>query len=531
MEGKMSGDYFHLQNTSLRMRYDSCFIASAPFNTSNAMRIGILSLLHESNTFAPKSTSLTDFQDDLFLHGESILEQFINSHHEVGGFLQGIAADHFLEAVPIVAFRATPSGTITGDTWASLINEVRGSLSAAGPLAGLLVACHGAAVSQTVPDVDGYLLCDLRKQLGPRIPIIGTIDAHANLSMQMVSNCTALIGYRTNPHLDQQARGREAANLMSATVRGEVSPTMAASFPPLIINIDRQCTSDPHLTPIYQYADQQLTQNKVLSNSVLLGFPYADVAEMGTATIAITNNDHELAAQLADDLADEIWTRRDQMRGKLLSVAEAVGQCKTQTTQRTCLLDMGDNVGAGSAADGTDLLAELLRQQIEPFFCCIYDPEAVSIGNAAGVGGSTRMMIGGKSDKLHGAPIELLVDIVSLHDGRFRESRPRHGGIVEFDQGATAIVRCNAPQATIMLTSKRMVPFSLEQLTSFQIDPRVFQVLVAKGVNAPIAAYQEVCDSFIRVNTRGCTSADLSQQKLHQRRRPMYPFEPKTTWQ
>ena len=252
---------------------------------------------------------------------------------------------------------------------------------------------------------------------------------------------------------------------------------------------------------------------------------------MGTATIVITDNDHELAAQLADDLADEIWTRRDQMRGKLLSVAEAVGQCKTQTTQRTCLLDMGDNVGAGSAADGTDLLAELLRQQIEPFFCCIYDPEAVSIGNATGVGGSTRMMIGGKSDEFHGAPIELLVDIVSLHDGRFRESRPRHGGIVQFDQGATAIVRCNAPQATIMLTSKRMVPFSLEQLTSFQIDPRVFQVLVAKGVNAPIAAYQEVCDSFIRVNTRGCTSADLSQQKLHQRRRPMYPFEPQTTWQ
>jgi microcystin degradation protein MlrC len=135
------------------------------------------------------------------------------------------------------------------------------------------------------------------------------------------------------------------------------------------------------------------------------------------------------------------------------------------------------------------------------------------------------LAVGGKVDDRHGSPLRVEVRVLSLHSGHFREDAPRHGGIVEFDQGATVVIETLDRSLTIMLTSRRMVPFSLQQIKSCQLDPRQFRILVAKGVNAPLAAYREVCDKFLRVNTIGSTSADLHSLEFHNRRRPLFPFE------
>ena len=443
------------------------------------MRIGIIALLHESNTFVPQPTTLKQFHDDLYLEGEAIREQLAESHHEIGGFFAGLhqcSRDGDVVAVPLLATRATPAGIITTETIATLVARMLSIVAATPDLDGILVAPHGAAVSQLAADADGYWLSKLREQVGKDLPIIGTLDAHANLSPAMVQACDALVAYRTNPHLDQRARGIEAATLMVRTVRREVRPTMAASFPPLVINIERQCTSEPHLQPHYQFADEQLSIPKVLSNSILLGFPYADVAEMGAATIVVTDNDSVLAQQLADELADRLWQHRTDFVGQLTSIDSALQACEADSQSRYCLLDMGDNVGGGSAADGTTLTAALLARHLGPSFVCLYDPEAVAACDAAGIGAHLSVAVGGKVDDHHGRPLEIEARVASLHSGRFREDAPRHGGIVEFDQGATAVIETLDRTLTIMLTSRRMVPFSLQQIKSCQLDPRQFRI-------------------------------------------------------
>lgn len=490
------------------------------------MRIGIVALLHESNTFVRQPTTLDRFRQDLFLEGEAIRHALATSHHEIGGFFAGIdECSENAVAVPLVATRATPAGIITADAFESLVQRILISVDAAGPLDGILVAPHGAAVSELYADADGAWLARLRQAVGQDVPIIGTLDAHANLSRQMVDSCNALVAYRTNPHLDQRERGCDAARLMISTLRGEVRPTMAAAFPPLVINIERQCTSEPHLQPLYQLADAQFKNRDVLSNSILLGFPYADVIKMGAATIVVTNDDARLAAELADELADWMWSHREAFRGQLISVDEALNTCDAFPDQRICLLDMGDNVGGGSAADGTALVAELLRRKMGPTFVCLYDPQAVELCAQAGVGETLHLSVGGKSDSQHGSPLAIDARVESLHEGRFREESPRHGGIVDFDQGPTAVLRSGDGTSTLMLTTRRMVPFSLQQIISCHLDPKAFHILIAKGVNAPIAAYREVCDRFIRVNTCGSTCADLEQLVFRHRRQPLFPFE------
>lgn len=486
------------------------------------MRIGIIAFLHESNTFSSQPTTLDSFRGDLLLTGPSIHSAMAYSHHEVGGFFEGLQLAG-AEAIPLFAARALPAGTIVGRDFQTLMQMLLTSLDQAGPLDGILVAPHGATVSEEHRDADGYWLKALRDRVGASVPIIGTLDAHANLSEQMVLSCNALVAYRTNPHLDQRQRGLEAANLLVKTVQQQIKPTMAAAFPPMAISIDRQCTSEAHLIPLYEAADRQLENESVLSNSILLGFPYADVAEMGASVIVVTDDDPSLAHQMAAELAKRMWSMRHTLDGEFIGIEEAIANCQA-SRERVCLLDMGDNVGGGSSADGTELLAAIAASGLGPAFGCLLDPAAVLACEAAGPGASMRIGVGGKTDSLHGSPLELTLTVRSLHSGRFRESQPRHGGITEFDQGRTAV--CETDKGlTLMLTSKRMVPFSLQQLRSCELDPRQFRVLVAKGVNAPIAAYREVCDVFIRVNTRGSTCADMKRLSFRQRRVPMYPFE------
>lgn len=492
------------------------------------MRIGIIALLQESNTFIAQPTTLQHFEQDMLVEGEAVRERLHGTQHEVGGMFHALE-ELSVDAVPIFAARAFPFACIERAAAEELLRRMFAALAAAEPIDGLLVAPHGATVSEPWPDFDGHWLSELRRRLGPDVPIIGTLDPHGNLSAAMVSACNALIAYRTNPHLDQRARGIDAARLIVRTVKGELKPTMAAAYPPLAINIERQCTHDEPCHSLYKLADEQLNDERVISNSIMLGFPYADVAEMGTSLIAVTNNNAELAQQLANQLANYLWLHRQDFEGQLISVDQALDQVAHSATP-VCLLDMGDNVGGGSPGDGTWLANAISERGMNEAFVCLYDPAAAAQCVAAGVGGKLLLQMGGKTDSLHGPPLVDEVEVIGLYDGKFEETQARHGGFTKMDQGETAVVRTGRG-LTVMLTSRRVPPFSLKQITTFGIDPAKFKMLVAKGVNAPLAAYKEACKSFIKVNTAGCTSADFNQFRFHNRRRPLYPIERDFEWE
>jgi len=491
------------------------------------LRVGILALLQESNTFLSRKTTWEDFQDEVLAEGDEVRDRFAAAPHEIGGFFEALK-NQPVETVPIFAARAYPFGTILADSFERLVNQLLDALRRAGPLDGLLVAPHGATVSERYPDADGEWLTRVRQAVGPNLPIIGTLDPHANLSPQMVAAVNAFTAYRTNPHIDQKQRGLEAGELMLRTLRGEIRPVQAACFPPMTINIERQCTEEPPLSGLVERFAAVRKQPRVLSSSLMLGFPYADVVEMGSASLVVTDNDAELAKQLAEQLGREMWSMRRELAGNLISVSDAVAQIN-KLPQPVCLLDMGDNVGGGSPADGTLLAWELHRQGIAPAFVCLYDPIAVKQAEAAGIGQRITLSLGGKADALHGAPFEAEVTVHSVQDGVFQETESRHGGFSSFDQGRTAIVETDRG-LTIMITARRSLPFSIRQLTSFGLDPKHFRALVAKGVNAPLAAYRPVCPSIVRVNTPGVTTADMKQLTFHHRRQPMFPFESETAW-
>ncbi len=488
------------------------------------MRVGILSLIHESNTFSNTPTTLDLFRRDGILEGEAVARHFRGGFHEISGFLEGLD-DARIDAAPLFFASTPPSGRITKDTCDALMAMMFEQLAGAGPLDGLLVAPHGANAGEGADyhDLDGCWLSRLRREVGPDLPIICTIDPHANLSRRMISACDATIAYRTNPHLDQKQRGLEAASLMARTLRGEVRPVQAAAFPPVAIGIERQDTSSPPCLPLYERADAWLNEEGVLSDSIVLGFPYADVPEMGSAFIAATDGDPDLARRIADDLAGYLVAHREEFVGEFVSIPDAV-DAALDGEGPVCLLDMGDNVGGGSAADGTLIAHELLARGAVRAFLCLYDPGSVEQAVSAGVGERLTLDMGGKTDDRHGPPIRAEVRVLGVHEGRFTESEVRHGGRTAFDMGRTAVVATDSG-LTVSLTSLRTVPVSLGMMTGVGLDPAGFQVLIAKGVHAPTAAYAPVSKRLIRVDTPGATTADMRRFTYRYRRRPLYPFE------
>lgn len=490
------------------------------------MRVGVVGLLHESNTCIAARTTVEHFRQDLLLtEPAAIRDAFAAAHHEVGGFLEGLDAAG-IEAVPLLAARAVPGGVIDAASADWLCRTLFERLDAAGRLDGLLVAPHGAAVAENAPDFDGHWLSELRRRVGAEVPVVCTIDPHANLSPRMVEACDATIAYRTNPHLDQRDRGREAAALIARTLRGEVRPVQAASFPPVAINIERQFTAEPPCADLAAAVEEVRRRPGVLGASLVLGFPYADVPEMGSSFVVVTDGDRRLAQSLADELAGRLVRDRQKFAGHFVSVEQAIAEGRAATGP-VCLLDTGDNVGGGSPGDGTLLPAALLKEQGWKSFAKLFDPDSAAKATAAGVGATVELTVGGKTDALHGPPIAGKWEVLRLHDGQWRETQVRHGGASGGAMGPCAVVRSSPGGAlTLLLTSRRTPPFSLQPLLSSGVNPWEFNVLVAKGVHAPVAAYREVCRHFVRVNTPGSTDADMRRLPFARRRRPMFPFEP-----
>jgi microcystin degradation protein MlrC len=316
---------------------------------------------------------------------------------------------------------------------------------------------------------------------------------------------------------------------MARTLSGDIHPVQALETPPLLISISKQYTQEPPARDLYADLEEVLRWPGILSASVAMGFYFADVNEMGASFLAVADGDCDLAGRAARWMAQRAWNRRDQFAGELAATSEAVRRAAESERGPVVLMDIGDNVGGGSPGDSTILFEEIVRQHVGNALVVLYDPASVAACVAAGVSREIELTVGAKTDKLHGSPVPVKGRIRLISDGLFVETQIRHGGWGLNDQGITAVVE-TAEHHTIVLTSLRMAPMSLEQILSLGIKPERKNIFIVKGVVAPRAAYEPVASEIILVNTPGSTSADPANFHYTRRRRPLYPLEKEATY-
>jgi len=478
---------------------------------SSRPRVAVGGILHESNTFHSVKTRLEEFRRSAPGDGQDVLAFWADNNDEVAGMVEAGRQAGF-ELVPTLVASATPSGTVLDEAFDALTGELVGRLRAAGKLDGVLLALHGAMASESHPHADAEIVRRVREVIGRTTPLVVTHDFHANIPPEIVDETTVLLTYKTNPHVDQKERGRKAAEIMAGILAGRYRPTQALVKPGMLYNIRFQNTNVEPLRPIVEETRRLEREPGVLAVSVAGGYQYADVPAMGASVVAVTDNQPEKARQIARRLSDMLWATRAVLKLELPDPKAAVRRAMTAEKFPVVLVEMGDNIGGGSAGDATFLLSELIRQKADGWFVAIADPEAVQAAVRAGIGGAFDALVGGKTDKLHGEPVRIRGRVKSLHDGQFIETEIRHGGQRYYDQGLTAVIEAEGStrdlKNLLMLTSRRMVPFSIHQLVSCGVYPERQKILVVKAAIAFRAAYEPVAAQIIEVDTGGATAVN-----------------------
>ncbi len=493
-----------------------------------AMRVAIGALMQESNSFAPRPTTLAAFEAAGIARGEAMVERFAGTNSELGGFLAALG-EAGAEPVPLLAAHAISGGPLTRPTYETLLGELLERLRAAqaqAPLDGVLLALHGAMLVEGDDDPDGTTLGRVRETIGPDVPLVASLDLHANVTARMVRHATALAGYNTYPHVDQAGTGRRAARLLLAARRGE--PASLAHCPvPMIVPAENMQTTHGPLAEVYALAHGYVAGGRVRDVSIFAVQPWLDVPEVGCAVVAV-GTDTSLAGDVARELAGALWRRRHEFAVQLVPVEQAVEQALAASGHPVVLADAADGPGSGSAGDSTVLLAALVRRGLHrqetgrPCLVLVVDPESAAVAVRAGAGARLDVAVGGRLDPRWSRPVPLQAHVAWAGEGHFTFKGPSFTGTVA-RMGQTAVLA--AGRLRIVVMEHAVSTIDPELYRSVGLEPAEAQVVVVKSPNMFRAAYAPIAHRIIMVDTPGASSANLRALPFRRLPRPLYPFD------
>jgi microcystin degradation protein MlrC len=494
------------------------------------IRLAVLGFHHETNTFSSALADLAYYRDGGIFVGERLIAEFQDSKATFAGFLAGSTDEQDVQVVPLLAAMVNPCGPVTEEAFDVIVGDMLDLLRSQGPFEGVLLGLHGAAVAHGHPSADADIAALVRDVVGPAVPVAAVVDLHANVDPRLVAAVDILVPYQTNPHVDAADRGRECRGLLVRSIRAGRRPVLVLEQLPLVVNIVRQDTSEEPLASALALARQLEQTPGVDDVSVLEGFPYADVPQMGMSVTAMA--DTAVAARsAARTVADWLWAHRAELQGGGADVDEAIGAVITRSADAgpLLLLDVGDNIGGGGPGDSTALLAPAVGRAAAGLVMTIFDPAAVEALAETAIGDRVMLAVGGHSSEQDGKPVPVRGTVVGRHDGRYEEPVIAHGGFRFFDPGRMIAITTDE-QVTVVLTSKVVQTVSAQQLIVLGLDPSSFRAIVGKGVNAPRAGFAAICPDLLVVDTPGVTRLSLEGFHYRLRRRPMYPFEPDTAY-
>lgn len=485
------------------------------------MRIAVGCIGHETNTFSPVPTSIDNFRKGAYYVGEEIIPAFNQTSTIMGGFMDA-AKKLDLQLVPLLWTFATPSGMVEQMGYEALKTEFLMLLRGAGQLDGVFLDLHGAMVAEGVEDVEGDLLLAVRQVVGA-LPIVTTLDLHANITAEMAEHADIIIGFDTYPHVDCYERGFEAAHLISATIQGRIHPTMAYRQLPLLTSPPAQCTMKPLMRDVLKRLHTLETEPGVVTATLSMGFPFADIRDAGVSVLVTTNGDQPLAERHADQFASYIWEMREAFRVNLVSVQEAIAYANRTEGKPIVLADGSDNPGGGAPCDGTTILRTFIESDVQDaVIAVIADAESVESAIQAGVGNRVALNVGGKTDRMHGAPVALTGYVKTISDGTFVYKGPMGRGR-SGQMGRTVVLQVGGVE--IILTEKRIQPYDAEVLRSLGIEPRDRKLIALKSAVHFRADYAPIAHEILEVDTPGVHSPNLFSYTYQKLRRPIFPLD------
>jgi len=473
-------------------------------------RIAVGGFLHETNTFAPTKATY-----DAFVHGggfprmqlgNSVLQTVRHINVGLAGFIEAAEAAGW-DLVPTIFAAATPSAHVTKDAFERIAKAMIDGLASAGYLDAVYLDLHGAMVAEHLDDGEGEILARVRKVIGKDVPLVVSLDLHANVTPEMVAHADALIAYRTYPHVDMADTGRACARHLALLLTTKQRFAKAFRQSPFLIPISWQCTNDQPAKGIYQKL-AALQNETVPTLSFSFGFPAADFVHCGPSIVAYGRTQADADAA-ADAIAALVESHEDDFDGKIYSPDEGVRHAMelAKTAKKPIVIaDTQDNPGAGGDSDTTGMLRALVRNNAQGAATGImYDPPAARAAHEAGVGNSVTLALGGKSGVPGDFPFKETFVVEKLSDGNFLAPGPFYGGRM-MKMGPSACLRIGDVRVVVASHKTQLADQAMYRYVG--IEPTEQKILVNKSSVHFRADFEPIAEKLLICAAPGAMPAD-----------------------
>jgi microcystin degradation protein MlrC len=474
------------------------------------IRIGVGGFLHETNTFAPTKASYRDFVQGggwpALSTGRALIEATRKTNIGISGFVEAAEAEGW-ELAPTAWCSASPSAHVREDAYERIAKLIVDGLAAAGPLDGIYLDLHGAMVAEHLDDGEGELLARVRQVGGDEVPLVVSLDLHANVTPAMVDRADALIAYRTYPHVDMADTGRACARHLALLLRSGNRFAKAFRQIPFLIPISWQCTTVEPSKSIYAKLGA-LESADVPTLSFAPGFPAADFRDCGPSIMAYDRT-QAAADAAADTIAKLVCDNETAFDGRIFGADEGVRRAMAialRAQKPVVIADTQDNPGAGGTSDTTGMLRALLDNCVSrAALGVIVDPEAAAAAHAAGPGETIALELGGKSGISGDAPFAGDFVVETLSDGRFIAPGPYYGGS-RMDLGPSASLRIAGVRVVVASRKAQLADQAIFRYVG--IEPTEQGILVVKSSVHFRADFEPIAETILICTAPGAMPAD-----------------------
>ena len=479
------------------------------------MRVFTGSIATETNTFAPMPTGLASFREAGYYPAGEHPDRMTFFAGPLWAARQRARERGWVVIEGLVA-GAQPSGITTHHAWETLRDELLADLRAALPIDMVVLGLHGAMVADGCDDCEGALLEAVRGIVGPGVVVGAELDPHNHLTPAMVQHANLLISFKEYPHTDVLERAFELVDLCEAQVLGRVRPVASV--------VDCEMLAMMHTTrePARGFVDRLQAlegHDGVLSISVTHGFPWGDVAEMGTKILVYTDATASHGPQLARQLADELIGLRERLNVPMPGIDAALDEALAAPAGPVVVADGADNPGGGAAGDSTFFLRRLLERGITgAALGPLWDPGAARIAFEAGVGARLMLRLGGKVSAMSGDPVDALCTVLALHPDMAMASLAGTTTAL----GDCALVETAGVQ--IVLITLRSQAMGTDLFTQLGCDLAAQRLIVVKSSQHFYASFSKVARRVIYASAPGSVTSDLRSLPYRKIRRPKWPL-------
>lgn len=492
------------------------------------MRILIGGIVQESNTFSPMVTTVETFKDNFYAIGEGIYT-LRGARNEIGGFFAA-AEEENAEVIPTFYASAVSSGKLEEKAYYELKELLVSQISKQRNYDGVLLAFHGALVSEKNDDPEGQIIREVRDIIGENTPLVISLDAHANVTKKMVDNVNGIIGYRTYPHVDHYETGYKAAKMLFTIIRENIKPYIALKKVPMILPAETTQFSDGPMGDLWKEAKSRENTKHSWVTSLFPVQPWLDVDELGFGVVVVTKEASVDAENEAQRLAEYAWDIRHKVDVELFSIKEAVEKAFHNNNNPIIISDSADGTGAGSPGDSNFVLKKLLELNVQKelsCLLCIVDKPAVEIAIESGIGSSVNLNIGHSIDKKHGKPISIKGEVSRIGDGKFSFGKgfPRE---LEANMGKCVVIKID--KISLLVSEKAVFTFDPAMYRSMGLEPTNADLVLVKSANQFRSSYKDISSQIYILDTPGSSTANLKTLNFNKIKRPFYPFDDNFDW-